>query len=167
RPPTDEKPVEWFLLTTEPIATVEQIEAIVDAYRTRWVIEEFFKALKSGCQIERRQLESYDALLVAVGIFLPIAVRLLNVRMHARLRPEQPSTLLTQTELRVLGFKTKRPLSAASTNLEIEDALARLGGHLKSNGRPGWSTLGHALQKLEILAEGWEARESAGTYDQS
>lgn len=167
RPPAGEKPVEWFLLTTEPVATVEQIEAIIDAYRVRWVIEEFFKALKSGCEIERRQLESYDALLVALGLFLPIAVRLLNVRMAARLRPNEKSTLLTSTELQVLRFKTKQLLSSSSTNLEIEDALARLGGHLKSNGRPGWSTLGHALQKLAILAEGWDARESAENCDQS
>lgn len=167
RPPTGEEPVEWFLLTTEPIDTVEQIEAIVDGYRTRWVIEEFFKALKSGCQVERRQLESYDAIRVALGMFLPIAVRLLNIRTQARLRPNEPSTLLTPTELRVLAFKTKRTLSSASTNLEIEDALARLGGHQKSNGRPGWSTLGHAVQKLAMLTEGWEARESAERCDQS
>ncbi|MBL8609031.1 MAG: IS4 family transposase [Myxococcales bacterium] len=167
RPPVEEEPVEWFLLTSEPIDTVEQIEAIVDGYRTRWVIEEYFKALKSGCQVERRQLESYDAMLVALGMFVPIAVRLLNVRTQARLRPTEPSTLLTPTELRVLSFKTKRTLSTSSTNLEIEDALARLGGHQKSNGRPGWSTLGHALQKLMMLAEGWEARESAERCDQS
>ena len=167
RPPADEDPVEWFLLTTEPIDTVEQLEAIIDGYRTRWVIEEYFKALKSGCQVERRQLESYDAMLVALGMFIPIAVRLLNIRTQARLRPNEPSTLLTPTELRVLAFRTKRNLSSASTNLEIEDALARLGGHQKSNGRPGWSTLGHALQKLMILTEGWEARESAERCDQS
>src|SRR5947199_7154144 len=34
-------PVAWFLVTTEPIKTRAQIEFIVDAYRTRWVVEEF------------------------------------------------------------------------------------------------------------------------------
>ena len=36
-------------MTTEPIDTVEQVLRIVDWYRARWVIEEFFKALKTGC----------------------------------------------------------------------------------------------------------------------
>ena len=37
------------------------------------VVEEFFKALKTGCAYETRQLRTYDALVVALMIFLPIA----------------------------------------------------------------------------------------------
>lgn len=59
--PKGEQPIEWYLLTNEPIGTTEQVAAVVEAYRARWVIEELFKALKSGRQIERRQLESYEA----------------------------------------------------------------------------------------------------------
>lgn len=43
----------------------------MDAYRARWVIEEFFKALKTGCNFERRQLESFQSLRIALAIFLP------------------------------------------------------------------------------------------------
>jgi hypothetical protein len=39
-PPADEQPVEWMLATTEPVDTAEQILAVVDSYRARWVIEE-------------------------------------------------------------------------------------------------------------------------------
>jgi hypothetical protein len=35
-----------------------EIAFVVDCYRGRWIVEEFFKALKTGCQYERRQLES-------------------------------------------------------------------------------------------------------------
>jgi hypothetical protein len=70
----------WFLVTAEPVETREQLELIVDAYRARWIIEEFFMALKTGCQIERRQLESYRSLSNALAIFLPIAVRLQALR---------------------------------------------------------------------------------------
>jgi hypothetical protein len=59
--PEGVKPVEWYLLTIEPIETPEQSSRSW-IYRARWVIEEFFKALKSGCAIEKRQLESKDAL---------------------------------------------------------------------------------------------------------
>jgi Transposase DNA-binding/Transposase DDE domain len=53
-----EPPVDWVLATTEPIKTVADIERVVDIYRSRWVIEEFFKALRTGCGYEQRQLES-------------------------------------------------------------------------------------------------------------
>jgi hypothetical protein len=86
--PSSEKPIEWHLLTTEPIETEAQIASIVDAYRARWIIEEFFKALKTGCQFEKRQLESYTSIRVALGIFLPIAVRLLSLRSAARSQPD-------------------------------------------------------------------------------
>jgi hypothetical protein len=39
------EPVEWTLMTTDPIDTPEQILAVVDGYRHRWKIEELFKAL--------------------------------------------------------------------------------------------------------------------------
>lgn len=41
-PPQSQAPVDWKLLTTEPIDTEEQILKIVDVYRARWTIEEFF-----------------------------------------------------------------------------------------------------------------------------
>ena len=62
-PPADVEPVEWHLLTTEPIDTEEEILQVVDYYRCRWLIEEYFKALKTGCAYEKRQLESYETLL--------------------------------------------------------------------------------------------------------
>src|SRR5579884_1676326 len=55
RPPAGEAAVEWFLLTTLPIDTPDAVAFAVDCYRARWVIEEFFKALKTGCQYESRQ----------------------------------------------------------------------------------------------------------------
>ena len=42
--PKDIEPIRWFLVTTEPVQTRAQLEFIVDAYRTRWVVEEFFSA---------------------------------------------------------------------------------------------------------------------------
>jgi hypothetical protein len=37
--PPDCTPVEWRLVTTEPIGSSDQVLAIVDAYRARWRIE--------------------------------------------------------------------------------------------------------------------------------
>jgi hypothetical protein len=38
-PPKGEEPIDWLLATTEPIHGSEAVEAIVDAYRLRWLIE--------------------------------------------------------------------------------------------------------------------------------
>jgi hypothetical protein len=51
--PKGEEPIAWHLTTNEPIATAEQVAAVVDAYRARWVVEEFFKALKTGVRSRR------------------------------------------------------------------------------------------------------------------
>jgi hypothetical protein len=37
--PKGEQPIEWYLVTNEPIDTTEQVAAVVDADRARWVIE--------------------------------------------------------------------------------------------------------------------------------
>ena len=51
-PPEGEKPVEWILFTSEPISSETDVAAIVDGYRRRWLIEEYFKAIKTGCSYE-------------------------------------------------------------------------------------------------------------------
>jgi len=90
-PPEGEPAVEWRLWTTEPVETAAQVLAVVDAYRCRWMIEEYFKALKSGCAIESRQLESHDGLVNTVALYVPIAWRLLMLRTlshdDARMEP--------------------------------------------------------------------------------
>jgi hypothetical protein len=45
---------------------VDQVAAVVDHYRGRWTIEEFFKAIKTGCALEARQLESKRSMPSAV-----------------------------------------------------------------------------------------------------
>jgi hypothetical protein len=65
--PEGDEPIEWRLWTSLPIDTAEQICEVVDAYRGRWVVEEFFKALKTGCAFEERQLQSRESLLNALA----------------------------------------------------------------------------------------------------
>jgi len=148
-PPAGEAPVEWFLLTTEPIETDAQLLRVVDIYRHRWVIEEFFKALKTGCLYQERQLESREALLNALVLFLPIACQLLWLRSRSRTAPDAPAQgLLTPTQEQVLRHFSSRKLSSSPTTRELVWAIASLGGHLKSNGEPGWQVLGRAWARL-------------------
>lgn len=153
KPPRGEEPIEWALWTTEPVATAEQILAVVDAYRGRWRIEEYFKALKTGCRVESRQLETQDALVNALAVLTPVAWRLLNLRTSATERPTRPANeILTPTQLAclagVLKVKKKPPLPARPTARDAMLGVAALGGHLRRNGDPGWIVLGRGLENL-------------------
>jgi hypothetical protein len=153
--PAGTEPVSWVLVTTEPITTTSQIERIVDAYRARWPVEELFKALKTGCAFEKRQLESLPVLLNALAVFIPIAFDLLALRSAARTQPDRSaSTLLRPTQLLVLERHKQIRLPPRATARAALLAIAQLGGHIKNNGEPGWIVLGRGFQKLLDLEEG-------------
>ena len=159
-PPPGESPIEWKLLTSEPIESPEDVEEIVDKYRRRWLIEEYFKALKTGCAFEKRQLESLSALEKALAIFLPIAWRLLLLRDLSRAVPTAPASfLLTSTQLEILKALAEKPLTDEPSMEDVAYAIARLGGHLKRNGPPGWQTLGHGFRNLLQAEVGWKAHQ--------
>ena len=162
-PPPGEPAVEWRLMTTEPIETVEHVLRIVDWYRARWVIEEFFKALKTGCAYEKRQLESLHTLLVALALLAPIAWQLLLLRHLARTAPADAATaVLSVRQLEVLrSSPAGARLPRTPTLPDVLLAIARLGGHLRQNGDPGWLVLGRGLQKLLWMEAGWAAAEHA------
>jgi hypothetical protein len=155
----DEEPVEWRLWTNLPIDSPEQLCAIVDAYRARWMIEEFFKALKSGCAFEKRQLESREALLNTLAVLAPIAWRLLLLRSLSRNDTDTPATMaLTVFQLACLRGALKKlhslTLPDTPTMREAMLGVARLGGHIRNNGDPGWIVLGRGFDKLLTIELG-------------
>jgi hypothetical protein len=167
KPPSGEPPIEWFLLTNLPVGTPQEIAYAVDCYRARWVIEEYFKALKTGCQYEKRQLESAHSLLNALAVLAPVAWRLLLLRHLGRHAPKRPATgVLTSSQLEVLHAVAKRPIPKRPTVQQAMLAIAGLGGHLPRNGDPGWLVLGRGMHDLLLLELGWRAREHTGC-DQS
>jgi len=167
-PPGDDA-VEWRLITTEAIATVDDVLRIVDWYRARWVIEEFFKALKTGCAYEKRQLESLATLLVALALLAPIAWQLLLLRHLARHAPEGAATVaLSRRQLQVLSaVPAGARLGTAPSVRDTLGAIARLGGHLRQNGAPGWLVLGRGMHTLRLMEVGWAAAERSRECDQS
>jgi hypothetical protein len=156
-PPTDEEPVEWYLHTTEPIDTVEQVANVVDYYRARWTIEEFFKALKTGCALEKRQVECRRSFENTLALFIPIAWRLLLFRSLARLQKPTTELVLDATQREVLEAVRGKPLPVDTTAADALLAVAALGGHLKRNGEPGWQVIGRGYEKLLLLQQGWIA----------
>jgi DDE family transposase len=166
-PLCDVEPVDWVLFTTEPIKTKAQVLRIVDVYRARWLIEEYFKALKTGCDFQKRQLESWDTLLVALGLFAPVACNLLRLRALCRAAPHTSATrALTSAQLAVLQRHPDVRLAAKANLHDALLAIARLGGHLRSNGDPGWHVLGRGYQQLLMLEVGFQLAVAQGC-DQS
>jgi hypothetical protein len=162
-PPAGEKPIEWLLLTTEPIDTKEQVAALVEGYRTRWVVEEYFKALKTGCAFEERQLESFRSLTNLLAYSLIIAYAMLLMRALARSSSDlSADTLLSPDQLVCLGVMTKRENTALATATQVLDAIAELGVHLKSNGLPGWRVLSRGWQRLLEFEAAYQAMKAAG-----
>ena len=162
-PPEGEPAVRWLLVTSEPIETIEQLIRVVDLYRVRWLIEELFKSLKTGCGFTKRQLDSAPSLLAALAILSPIAWYLLLLRFLQRHAAEHPARLvMSLLHLALLrGQFPKLPWSEVPTVGEATAALAKLGGHLKRNGPPGWLTLGRGHARLLDMEAGWRALQGS------
>lgn len=158
-PPADEEAVEWKLITNLPIETEEQLAFIVDGYRARWTIEEFFKAVKTGCGYEKLQLENEVALHNALAIILPIAWQMLLLRSLARADDKAPATsALTDRQIEVLRHSPWTTLPKRPTIRDAMSAIATLGGHIRNNGEPGWQVLYAGFRDLMLLEAGWAAR---------
>ena len=163
-PPDEEEAISWVLLTSEPITTKEEVAAVVDHYRARWRIEEFFKALKTGCSIEKRQLTDFASLKRALALFIPIAWHLLMLRSLARTTPSPPASKMLSplylTVLRALAAQRKHLLADEPTAQDALLAIAALGGHLKRNGEPGWMTIGRGYYALQSALTVWQLATS-------
>ena len=160
--PDGQEPVDWLLYTCEPLETTKQIEDVVDYYRCRWQIEELNKALKTGCVVQERRLESLDALTTMLALSLPIAVELLALRTLARADSSCPAeAVLNRSKLAALRHISHRPLPKKPTVQDVLWCIAGLGGHIKNNGPAGWQVLQRGMEKFVAFAAGWCAREEA------
>lgn len=166
--PEGEEPVQWVLLTSDLIENADDALRVVDRYRARWTIEEYFKALKTGCIYEQRQLEDFEGLMNALAVFAPIAWHLLLLRSEARREPNAPARrVVSQLQLDVLRALGRHKLTDAPTAREVMLAIAAMGGHIKYNGEPGWRTIASGYADLIMLARGWAGARLQPECDQS
>jgi hypothetical protein len=163
-PPAGEVRIEWMLLTSEPIHTEADAAVVVDHYRARWIIEEYFKALKTGCAFETRQLTTFDGLVRALALFAPMAWQLLVLRHLGRAATPPPTgTHFDEEQLHLLHKLLARRRHALPAQPTMRDAMlgiAALGGHIANNGPPGWIVMGRGLARFLEAQIGWQlARE--------
>jgi hypothetical protein len=160
-PPEGQQPIEWLLVTNLPIHDEQAVARVVDIYRSRWSIEEFFKALKTGCEYNKRQLESYIAFNHALGLLLPVAWQLLQLRNLARASPDHAAReYLRSSFVQAVQRFAPDPVPDNPTVAQVMFAVARTGGFIAANKTPGWLTLGRGMQELIVREQVWlQAKE--------
>jgi hypothetical protein len=158
------EPLHWRLWTTEPAVTFVQARAVIAIYQLRPRVEEFHLVLKSGCRVERLELETAARLQKALIIYSGIAVRIAALRDLSRREPRALCTrvldadewqaLVTHFRGQPPGATTRPPTLAQAVRW-----IGRLGGHLgrKHDGPPGVRTLWRGWRDLHLLTEGFRA----------
>jgi hypothetical protein len=87
------EPLEWVLLTTVAVSGLADALERVQWYARRWGFEVFHRILKSGCQIEDRQLGTADRLEACLAIDAVVAWRIHYLTWLGRATPDLPCTV--------------------------------------------------------------------------
>ena len=147
----------WVLWTSLSVESFEEAWLILGYYELRWLIEEFHKALKTGCRLEHRQYQTAHSLESLAGLSSVPAVRLVQMKTIAQTAPDTPAEkVVPQVWLDVLQALRKRTLTTVG---EFFRHLAGLGGFLmcKRDGDPGWITIWRGVDKLLLGIRGYLA----------
>lgn len=162
KPTEDAEPIEWVLLTSLPVSDRDQAELVIAYYLMRWMIELFFKVLKSGCKIESRRFEHIDRFLPALSLYLIVAWRSFYVCRVSRTHSDASCEVLyTEAEWKGVWQIVKRQLPPRKPPqlMEMTRLMAQLGGYInrKNSGPPGPQTVWIGLQRMYDIAECWLA----------
>jgi hypothetical protein len=159
--PSGDEPVEWLLVTTLSIASMEQVRAIIQYYTVRFLIEVFFRVLKSGCRVEERRFTHIDRLLPCVAVYMIVAWRTLMVCRLGRSCPELDcEAIFDPSEWKSVWMTVRRhkPPRRVPRLSEILPLIAQLGGYVNYPNRvdpPGPQTIWLGMQRMYDLALAW------------
>lgn len=165
-PASVSEPLEWILLTNVPVENLEDALARIDWYTRRWIVEEYHKAMKTGCGIETLEFRHTDRLQPAIAMVSVLAVLLLMLRDSSRrsdVSQRSARDLFPAIYVTVLSaWRFRRPDHDLTLH-EFYFALARLGGHQnrKCDHPPGWLVLWRGWMTLHTMVEGALALEAA------
>ncbi len=157
-PPRVKEPIDWVLLTSLPVRDLGGAMEVIGYYEKRWLIEEWHKALKTGCQVERRQLHTSAGLEAMTGVLSVVAVRLLQMKEVGRRGPHHAARELVPARYVELVHRARRGRGRFEdwTIRDFIRGLAGLGGFLgrKSDGEPGWITIWRGWDALHWMLRG-------------
>lgn len=163
------EPVDWMLLTGEKVEDLETAVKMAKWYMRRWRIEEFHRALKEGCGLERSQLDDAEDVKRLAAIYGVVAVRLLQLRDMAdeghpdAERPEALQAFAPPSWIRLMAHFEKVPVAKMTPRLFLR-GIARKGGFIgrKGDGRPGWKTIWLGWTTVGAMMVGLEASDAMG-----
>ena len=162
QPPAEVAPLEWFLLTTLPVASTADAKQVLHWYTLRWRIEDYFRVLKSGCKVEDLQHHTAERLQRAIAIKMVIAWRIQLMVRLGREVPDLPAELLfSDAELRVIAVFAKSRQRPPPTRLgAATELVACLGGWLgRTRDPPGAQLMWHGYTQLVAMTFAFELRD--------
>jgi hypothetical protein len=170
-PQAGTEPLHWRLLTTHPVTNAEEAWRIAEWYKRRWLIEQFFRVLKTqGFKLEDSQIATADRLLKLVAIAAKAAVITIQLLQARDGRGHQPVRLAFDANEVAALVALNQNLEAQSKRLKNPhppDSLAwaawiigRLGGWdgYPSSRPPGPITMKHGLEYFYAVAVGWSLK---------
>ena len=163
QPPQGVEPVDWMLLTSEPLKSFAEALVIVGYYQRRWVIEEWHRCLKEGCILEQSQVDEVEDLQRLAALLSVIAVRMMAMRdlVQAELQGAAgPKTLQSSVPwvwilvvANLFGDDASR-----LTPRQFWRNIARQGGWIgrKNDGLPGWKVIWRGWYDVMQMVRGAE-----------
>lgn len=158
--PEGETPVRWLLLTNMPISTKKEIELVIAYYCIRWLIEIFFRTLKSGCRIEGRRFEKIERFERCLAVTMIVAWRTLYTTRIGREYPDAScECVFAKDEWQpVYQIVMQEPPPKKPPTLQTMIRLiARLGGYIERarNDEPGPDTTMRGMERLYDISVCW------------
>ena len=157
--------IDWVLISTLEVNDLAFGSQLVEFYTRRWMIERLHYTLKSGCQVERLQVDDAHTLGNALALYYIVAWRLLYVTHLARTEPDTPAeAVLTRTEILVLSNLSKQKVTTVQTAV---GAIAKAGGYSAYRGAkpPGVKVIWTGLRQIQAMAQGWDMAKNDQSYE--
>ena len=158
-PPEGDEPIRWVLYTTLPINTLADVNKVIDGYTKRWLIEVYFKTLKSGLNIEDMKYQTLKRYLAAFAMLVVVGWRVEYLKMAAREDPEAPCDKYFAAEqwVPIVTFVKKKKIDPKSppTMSQFLVMIAKLGGYInkKQQGPPGARTIWRGLKRTDAIVQ--------------
>jgi len=165
----DGKPIHWRLLTTHVVKSSKKARRIIDLYRKRWTIEEFFRTLKSaGFDIEEADIGNPQAMIrfVAAAAVATVTIMQLvrardgttNEQLAEAFEPDDKAVLeALSTQLEGATERQKNP-HPKGTLAFAAWVIARLGGWTAYYGKPGPKIMRIGLEDFRHIKYGTTLR---------
>jgi hypothetical protein len=167
--PQDGEPIHWRLLTTRPVTSPVEACRIIDLYRMRWAIEEFFRALKTaGFDIEGADIGKPQVMIKFVAAAAVAAVTVMQLvkardgttdqQLSDAFAPEdQPILEAVSVRLEGQTARQKNPHPKGSLAFAAW-VIARLGGWTGYYGKPGPQVMRRGLDDFRRIKFGTTLR---------